>query len=237
MPAAFTPASSPAYGYKLNPDQTQYSRVYLRGSGGGNKRPVSENRARAISRIEAKRCMQRLAEKKHNTTAIGGASIATTGQVNSLVIMSQGTSASTRTGNQTHLSLLSLMGNASLAAATAGDMLRIIVGWDHEANGANPAVTDVLETAAITAVYNRDKVGKRFTILSDVTRRLEQQAATVTTALVPLKLTRKLNKVTYYQSNAGTISDVLKENLFVIQISLNGLVNTTLNGQICYTDL
>lgn len=236
MPSALTRAAESSYGYKLNADQTQYERVYLRGSA-GTKRKGTDQRFRNIARVEAKRCMQRLAEKKHSTTAIGGAGIAATGVVNSLVIMSQGTSATSRTGNQVHLSLLSMCGNASLAAAAAGDLLRIIVGFDHEANGANPGVTDVLESAALTACYNRDKVGKRFTILSDTTRRLEQQAATITAPTIPLKLGRKLDKVVFYQSNAGTISDVLKENLFVIQISLNGLANTTLNAQICYTDL
>lgn len=212
-------------------------KVYLRGS--VTPKPVTAKRARNIAQQEAKRCMQRLAEKKHLTTSIGGANIAAAGVVNSAVVLSQGSSASTRTGNQIHLSLLTMMGNASIAAASAGDLYRLIVGWDTEADGAAPAVTDVLETAAFTATYNRDKVkpGGRFMILTDKIIQCNAMTAVTGAVVHPIRYTRKLDKVVYYQSNAGTISDVLKNNLFTIQITLNGTVNTTLNAQVCFTDL
>lgn len=205
-----------------------------------SSRPVSAGRAKNIAKQEAKRCMQRLAEKKHLTTAIGHSPIGGTGVVDSLVIQSQGSSATTRTGNQVHISKLTLECFAGLAAAAnSSDNYRMIIGWDTEANGAAVGVTTVLETAAATGVYNRDQVkpGGRIQILYDKWVTINNTAATVTTPGVILRVHKKLDKVVYYQSNAGTISDVLKNNLFVIQISGNGTVNSFCNAQICYTDL
>lgn len=200
-------------------------------------KPVSYGRARNIARVEAKRCMQRLAEKKHNTTAVGAVPVPVGGQVNSLVIMSQGTSATTRTGNQIHLSLLTVEAFLYLAAGSTGDTIRTIIGWDTEANGANVTVSTVLESASPAACYNRDQVGKRIRILADRVDNVNAMTATVGTLNKTYRLQRKLDKVVYYQSNAGTISDVLKNNLFYLTISANGVVNSIINAQICYTDL
>lgn len=205
-------------------------------SGPMTKRPVTAQRARNIAKVEAKRCMQRLAEKKHLTTNTN-AIPPTAGALGSAVVLSQGSSATTRTGNQIHLSLLSVEGLLSLPAATASDEIRLIVFVDTEANGAAPAVTDILEGALLGNPYNRDKVPSRFRILTDKRIAVNQQAATVATRIVPVHFTKKLDTVVYYQSNAGTISDVLKNNLGWLLISAGATATANLNFQICYTDL
>lgn len=214
-------------------------KVYLRGSVKPTRKITTESRTRNIARQEAKRCMQRLAEKKHLTTAFGGASISAAGVVSSLVVMSQGSSATTRTGNQVHISDLTVTGNLVIPAASVGDMHRLIIGWDTESTGSAPGVTDILETSTIQSCYNKDKVkpGGRFQIIHDTTKVVNAMTAVTGTAFGSVKFHKTLDKVVYYQSDAGTISDVLKNNLFTLQISLGGVVSTALNGQVCFTDL
>lgn len=124
-----------------------------------------------------------------------------------------------------------------MAAASAGDLVRTILVLDHEPVGALPAVTDVLESASLRACYNKDKVGSRFKVLSDRMVPVQNTAASVTTALIPYHVKHKLDFVTYYQSNAGTISDLLKNNLVIISIGGNGLATSNINWQMCYKDI
>lgn len=91
--------------------------------------------------------MLRLVERKHSTTNIALSPILAAGSATSLSILSQGTSATTRVGQQIHVTELEWFGNIGAAAASAGDYARVIVVIDHEPLGANPALTDVLESA------------------------------------------------------------------------------------------
>lgn len=198
------------------------------------------SRARNIARQEAKRCMQRLAEKKHSTTSLAQTPTAIAGNVISAVVLSQGTSATTRTGNQIHISSISIEGLAFIATNVAADDYRIIVGWDRQPDGAQVTVGTVLE-GGINTNYNKDQVkpNGRIAILYDRHLALNQPnaGAAIGGAVVPVRYRKKLDTVVYYQSNAGTISDVLKNNLFVLQISSNAIAQFTGTVQICFTDL
>lgn len=221
--------------------RSAYVRPRLRGS--VTKRTIyKRDRVRNIARQEAKRCMQRLAEQKHNTTGVTHAPCPSAGAIDSLSILSQGTSATTRIGQQTHQTLLTIYGIVNLPAATASDSVRIAVGVDHEAVGSNPGVTDVLESASINSPFNHDKVSmmgarSRMRIIGEKLIPVNGTSATVTTIVIPFKLKFKLDFVTFYQSNAGTISDVLKDNLFVLVISDNANATVSYQAQVCYTDL
>lgn len=120
-------------------------------------------------------------------------------------------------------------GNVYNSAATSGDTYRIIIGVDHEPLGALPAVTDVLESASSIAPYNKDKVGSRFRIIADEIGQVIPSAATTTIGIKAIHGKKKLDFVTYYQSNAGTISDLLRNNMFAIVLSGNTGVNCSLN--------
>lgn len=202
---------------------------------------MSVSRSKNVIRQEAKRCMQRLAEKKHLSTAISHNPIAAAGSLDTGVVMSQGTSATTRTGNQVHISEISVEGLHFLATNVAADDARFIIGWDRQPDGAALTVAQVLEAANPQSVYNRDlvKAGGRVTILYDKHVGLNQPnaGAAIGGSLMPLRFRKKVDTVVYYQSNAGTISDLLKNNLFVLQISTNGIIQFTGNIQVCFTDL
>lgn len=210
---------------------------HYKGMGSSKKRTYA-NRAGNVTKA-VKLCMQRLAEHKHVSTSLALTPVPAGGSVISAVILSQGTSATSRTGNQIHIDNIQVELQYNLAAATTGDIVRTLIVWDHEANGANPAVADILESAAIVAPYNRDKVKPRgrFTILFDRVKPCNVMTQAVGVAQYSMRFKKKVDTTVYYQSNAGTISDVLKNNLVVIQLSGSGVVTSGGNVQICYTDL
>lgn len=124
--------------------------------------------------------MLRLTELKHSTTNFNITSMATGGTIVTVSDLSQGTSSSTRVGNQVHVSYLEVFGQFSLAAAQSGDIGRLIIFVDHSPDGALPGVTDVLESTSYASCYNKDKVGSRFRILHDGFINLMNSAPTVT---------------------------------------------------------
>lgn len=133
-----------------------------------------------------------------------------------------------------------MQGTAYLPAAVASDRLRLVIFWDNEALGANPASTDVFETNNIDSCYQLDKVGpgKRFSMIYDRVYPVITPAASVATGLVPITGTFKLDKNVFYQSNAGTLSDILKNNMVVGVISAGGTsLIFNVNFQLCFTDI
>lgn len=85
--------------------------------------------------------------------------------------------------------------------------------------------------------YNRDKVGSRFRILSDVRAPLMNSAPTVTTQNIPFTGEIPLDFVTFYTANSGTITDLVKNNVFLLTISNGGVCDFYGNFQLCYKDL
>lgn len=240
MPAAFTPRMPPASSwqgaldYNMKAAAKSYDSLPNR-----YKRKSYANRARNVTKA-VKLCMRRLAEHKHLTTALTATPVLAAASITSAVIMSQGSSALTRVGNQIHISEIDVeVQYTATATGTAGDWVRTIVGWDTESNGAQVLIGNVLEATGLTQPYNRDQVkpGGRIQILLDRLTDCNVMTSSVGLCQKMLRYRRKLDKVVMYQSNAGTISDVLKNNLFVIQLTGSGLVNATGNVQICFEDL
>lgn len=210
---------------------------------------VVPTRAKTAVRRYVKTCMKREAEKKHVTTSDSGIAPGATGTFGtSLVAMSQGSTAVTRVGAQINVIAVSCWGYATLPAASTGDLIRCILILDHQPNGANPAVTDVLEAANFLSPYNLDKVGSssagpaRFRILADKTYDLNAPSAIVATGTatkyVHFRANAKVDLQVHYAGNAGTVSDLVKNNL--IWLYLTGNASTTavnVRSQICYTDV
>lgn len=185
---------------------------------------------------QIKMCMLKLSERKHLTTLVSGGNT-TAGAVLSLPLMSQGTSSTTRLGNQIVITDLRWTGSVTATPATAGDIVRVIVLWDKQSDGAAPAVTDVLESASYAAPYNLDKVGSRFSIVFDGHVNLMNSATTLTSDTRWIHGSKKFEKVVYYTGNAGTVADILRNNLCVIFISQTANSSSNVNFQICFRDL
>lgn len=180
--------------------------------------------------------MRKLYEKKHVTTNISAPSASASGVVVALNDLSQGSSATTRNGQQVHCVLLTCIGNWALQTATASDIGRLILFRDLTTDGTAPGVTDVLESANINSAWNRDKVGSRFFIYHDKYYPLMNSAPTVTSCIQTFHFEKKLNFTTFYAGNAGTVSDIVKNGLFLLYITVGGVCNLSANMQVCFID-
>lgn len=200
-------------------------------------------RKRNVVRVKktVKECMNELLELKHTTTAISASPVATTGNFFHCAILSQGTSAVTRVGQSIHARMLDVNLEFLLAAGAATDNIRVIIGLDRMPDGAAPAVTDILESSTPRSPLNMDKVDHlghkfRFKLLADTNLELAGYAATVVTRTLVRRWRFKLNHKILYQSNAGTISDLMRNNIFVLTISEDAIAGLDGTAQLCYTD-
>lgn len=196
-----------------------------------------------------KSCMDKEAELKHSATTLAATATASAGSIaaaNLLVLSSQGTGVGQRVGNQWQLKRLVIRGVLTLPAATVGDTVRILLVVDRAPNGAVAAVTDVLQSASYISDYNLDNVSHmgtsgRFSILSDRTVDLSPTGPIVATGTgVVLKhftISKKMNMPVMYKGNAGTVADLMKNNLFVFAISKSGIATWEWIANACYVDL
>lgn len=207
----------------------------------GAKKGRGKSALKKFVRKEASLCMQKLAEKKHVTTGINS-TIAVAGTLFYPFILSQGNSQITRVGNQIRADYLELRVELVTPAASPYGVVRCIIGKDSQPNGAGVTVTDLLEAATYQQPYNRNNVGmrgmarQRFSILHDSVHDLMQTSATVTSRAKRLVKRLSLKNMIFYQSNAGTISDLMRNNIFVLFLSANGTETATGTLQVCYTD-
>lgn len=116
------------------------------------------------------------------------------------------------------------------ATSTAGDhdMFRIIVGIDRQCNGAQPAVSDILETASnVSSFYNLVNTG-RFKILHDKTHQLNFRSAGGAGGAADTrwgergfyyKGYHRLNLPVEYDGTTGAITEIRTNNLFILLIS------------------
>lgn len=62
-------------------------------------------------------------------------------------------------------------------------------------------------------------------------------SATVTFDERLVKWSKAIRRIVFFQSNAGTVSDIIKGGLFVLVISQGGVATYNFNNQICFKDL
>lgn len=196
---------------------------------------------------QVKVCMQRDAEHKHITTTDSATSSA--GGTVGLAIpdLAQGTSNGTRIGSQITMHSIESIGEITLGGAAIGDQFRAILVMDHQPNGATFTVANVLETAQFNGLWNLDLVGNkvvgpgRFRILYDRMWDLSAPSAVITAGtgqtVRHFHVKIKLGMNAHYQSNAGTVSDLVHNNIAWLFISTNSLCAYSVRSQLCYTDV
>lgn len=174
---------------------------------------------------------QQKVELKFKDTNLVSTNISNIGSIplSSLNIIPQGTGENNRIGRNVLVTKLMFKGELELqsqvSTTDAHDIVRIIVYWDQQTNGAPAVVLDVLESLDINAFRNLAN-SKRFKILYDKKYVMNTGAATVvSSAIVTAPITRNVN---YYinmrmpvefNSTAGTIDEIKSNNLGVIYIS------------------
>lgn len=125
-----------------------------------------------------------------------------------------------------------------------GDSCRLIVGIDHQCNGAVPTTLDILETADHLSYYNLAN-SDRFTIIHDKqTQPLDPTAggpaSTTTTRFssngIYTAFSKVMNLDIEYDATAGVVTDLTSNNFFILAITRLAAADIKLQWRFRYTD-
>ncbi len=186
-------------------------------------------------------------EFKFFNSAINDAVVANTGAVqNQMFTLAQGDTDTTRDGKKVIVTSLNARFIISLPItdvnAQTADLVRIIIVHDKQANGALPAVLDILFTADIQSFKNLDNT-HRFRTLLDKTISIASMSGAYngTTSkfgenFKAFQWFRKLNMPIIYNDTAGTIGDIVSNNIVMMYISESGNAGCQAQMQIRYMD-
>ncbi len=175
-------------------------------------------------------------EIKQNASGFSsGIAFTTAGVIINLDTIGQGDNINQRSGDTIKFRHLRFQISAFEPTANVSSTFRLIIFHDTMANGAAPAVTDVLDTANFNAPFNGvNRQRNRFKILHDKLHVMvgAQPNAEVTDLVdIPLKMTR------YYNDATATATNIGKNALFALVISSNGTTSVySRSFAIRYTD-
>lgn len=202
--------------------------------------PVSNNVKKYV-----KGCMDRVLERKFysqscNAINVPAAGVLVTGGLENIV---QGDSDTTREGNIIHVRDIKV--NLTVFDNGIADgLIRTILVWDKQCNGAAPAITDILTSTNYYSHYNHSQVvgygGSRFSVLYD--RLFVLQVGANVAAALPIKainektMGKKAQRTITYKGNAGTIADIATNSLYWLYIGSTATQDVTCQLMIEYTD-
>lgn len=176
------------------------------------------------------------------TTSMGAPS--TAGVFNLLNGVAQGDDYTNRTGRQIYMDSLSFLFSAEPNTASTspnGDILRIILFIDNQANGSTPATTDLLEAAGYLDQYNENN-SERFSILLDHMIPLEANsyaAGALTTGDPKFHIFSRevdLNTFTIFNNTGATAAAITTGSLWFFCISAYGSWNASFNSRVVFFD-
>jgi hypothetical protein len=165
----------------------------------------------------------------------------------SLLTIPQDTTEDGRIGRQVFLKKVSLRFWAGLAGtndiAATFDTVRIMLICDKQCNGANPSVTDVLESGDWMAFNNLANKG-RFHTYFDKKIMLNALAGggnttnNTRTAAVGKYFEKhvKLNLPIEYDSDTGAVTEIRSNNVFLLYITDQGLATVECSMRFRYSD-
>jgi hypothetical protein len=204
----------------------------------GNKRRrlLPTKAIKPVTKAGVKQILQSRQEVKVNSSGItGGIAFTLAGTIIPLDTIGQGDNINQRSGDTVRINHLRVQTTAFEPTVNTSSTWRIIIFSDTMANGAPPAVTDVLDSASFTAPYNGVNFQRRrFKIYHDRTYVLvggnpNQEVTDIFDS--PMKVTR------YYNDATATNSNIGKNALFALIISSNAVTSVyARNFQIRYTD-
>ncbi len=164
-----------------------------------------------------------------------------------LLNMAEGNTDQTRIGNKITLKSVMMRGAVRLpttaGVASTSDVVRIFLFHDKQANGAAPAVTDILTSANYRAFNNVDNSDRFLTFASfDAALDIKCGAGDGTTneygeATLSFFMKKQLNLPIKYKSNNGDVTDLASSNIGVLTISKDGIVVVDYIARVKYTDL
>jgi len=159
-------------------------------------------------------------EFKYKLTSVAAENATDAGATVLLNGMQNGTSYTTRIGNQ--ISLYSLELRISWHIISANSALgRMIIYYDKQTNGTTPTTTSLLNNATPMDFKNLG-YRNRFRILKDKTMALDSSARDVYFTKYYMKFKRPL-VTTYNTTNGGLVADIMTGGLFLLYLSDEGV--------------
>lgn len=178
------------------------------------------------------------------------ATVSQTGNITtSINLIPQGNTESTRVGRKVILTKVNATFTVNLdqeqdqADIGGGDIVRVIIYCDKQANGAVPVVLDILETAVYDSYRNLANA-TRFKILHDRMITINRRVAVIdgtntsTSPLVfasPWKVNLNMRTPLEFNSTAGAITELTTNNLGFLYIARNATAGIASNVRIRFT--
>lgn len=191
-------------------------------------------------------CCEKLFEQKFVEERITGVVPAATGvpRVTCLNDLTQGTAAGERVGNKILMKALQIEGQFYLAPTVDSDLYRFIVVLDHECFGAACTFAQYTQGGPSQQIYSLPSMetvgkGRRFTTLMDKTwviNRNDTPGAAAASCFAAFSVSIPLSASAMYSGNSGTISDLVRNSLCVIEASNAARVTAEWNARVVYLD-
>lgn len=172
----------------------------------------------------------------------------------SLILLTAGSAPSQLVGRKMTLKNITVRGtvtlpkdsDAVLTGTAISDVVRILLVWDKQCNGAQAAVTDVISTTSgIEGMRNMEK-SQRFQIMKEWVIAINSGMAFDSTANTyvttggqrAFKFNKKCNITIHYDDTAtSVIADVQDHNIFLLAISNSGAIRVSAQSRIRYMDI
>lgn len=195
--------------------RTQYGSTTARISARASERASRRSSALASRRFAVPYSIK--PEFKSVDTDLAGAGNTTPTAIYLLNGLVPGTGSAQRIGRQVIIKSLEL--RFSFSGGAADSFWRYIVVLDKQANGAAPAITDLLVANALYSPKNLTYV-RRFTILLDEIGSVETQATSE--SMKTFEKYKRINYVTEFNAGAtGTVTDIATGSLYMFVFGSN----------------
>lgn len=192
---------------------------------------------------------QSLGELKFHDVALNDVVVASTGAVTATInIIPQGVTEKQRVGRKctikaVHWKYTVTLPTTAGATVTNGDVLRMILYQDKQANGETAVNSDILEDATDNLSFYNLANESRFVILLDKTVSINPMAAAGDGAAndtpqvtKSLEFNKRCSIPLEFDAATGAITEIRSNNLGVLLISQNAVCGFTSNFRLRYAD-
>ncbi len=212
------------------PYKKRYRKRTVRPTYMGCGKMVMSDAQKALAIARGVKALLNVEYKSHTVTAAALA-ITDSASATNLTLLVQGDTDITRDGSQVKFTSLRFGFTLKSNASATRTNVRIMLVHDKQTNQAQATATQVLQDStpidAIISAYNIDNVS-RFNILYDKVFSLDPSYIPTLSRVVHKKLNLKVR----YDANAGDVTDLTQDSIFLIMVSDQVTNDPTISHQI-----
>lgn len=158
-------------------------------------------------------------EKKYIDFSNNAFTIPITGTMILLNPLIQGTTATTRIGNQVRCKNVLMRFNLTLDSNATRTYIRCMLLWDRQPNGALPGLDDILETVGTGGMVVNSPLERDFAFRFKLLRDKRYTVYTDKPIVFVKWFIRLGRRIRYDDSNAGDITDIATNSLIFVMVS------------------